>query len=124
MSPLAQDIYRVLREQVPAADGRIPYDQMIFALNPVHQIETPYDARLSFACSEIVSACRESGQPVITALLVETDRQGSLTYPGPGYYSIAHPEAGHDQRRRLTAWGEEWQQVRTTQYPEYLDQQL
>ena len=68
---------------------------------------------------EVGAACRDRGLATLTALVVRSSDKA----PGDGYYKMFHPEAGNDPSRR-EAWERELEQVRSTQYPPSLPQEL
>jgi hypothetical protein len=120
MSPLANDIYAILRRQVPSDDGRIAYGQMVGLLPNVHRIESPRDPRLNEPYTEIVEACRQNGLPALTAILVQVDEYGHLTVPSRGHYPAAYPTLRTREEQEV-AWGQERRAVERTTYPESLD---
>ena len=119
MSPLAEDIYLILRRRVPSDDGRLSYSNLVDTLPSIHEIHSPQDTRLRIALGEIVKACRDNGLPVLTALVVHRGEMREPKIPGNGYFTAAHPGIT-DEASRLVAWGEEWQKVQQTEYPESL----
>jgi len=122
MSPLATDIYDILRQRVPADDGRITYGQLVDQLPGVHGITYANDVRVSVALGEIVEACRRNGLPLLPAIVVQGDDDGEATgEPGNGYFDVSHPEVGRDRERRTMAHYNEWQRVRAATYPETLN---
>ena len=116
MSPLADDIYDILRPRVPSVDGRIGYSEMIVELPAVHGVEFPNDYRLNPAYSKIVTACRTLGLPPITAILVHFEG-GRLSEPGDGYYEAAHSGVT-DREQRSILWARDWEEAQRTTYPE------
>lgn len=115
MSPLAHEIYAVLRALVPAPRADISYTDLIARLpNPYNTLPADSDV-LSAALGELVAACRahKPALPAISALVV---RHHHPRVPGPGYYRQAHPSAVDDAQAMLD-WYQEITDVRRTTYP-------
>lgn len=115
LSVLATAIYEILRSLVPNSRAEITYTELVTRLGPMLPNEDlrPRDPRLDAALGELVTACRQRGLPVISAMVVREDDRT----PGAGYYNLAHPEVANDTARAMIAWGQEVQQVRGTRYP-------
>jgi hypothetical protein len=122
MSDLALACYAVLRLLVPCTgDPRISYAELVRRLpsrfwyldldNPQHRNE------LWAALGEIVEACHAHSPrlPALPAIVVK-EEDGRLTYPGSGYYPVAHPGV-EDEEELLVLWSQELEAVRQTQYP-------
>jgi hypothetical protein len=123
MSPLALACYTVLRLLVPSAwNPRLAYTDLIARLPAEFQyldMRDPHHRNvLSTALGEIVEACRRHDLPPLPAIVVR--REGDqLTTPGSGYYEAAHPTV-QDEIQRLVLWGQDFEAVRRTAYPERL----
>lgn len=117
LSPLASEIYRVLRDLVPNENAQITYQDLVYQLGPLpapNQGLHWQDLRLNAALGELVEECRGQQLPAIPAIVV---RSNELT-PSYGYYSIAYPGRNYDDA--LADWVGEVQQVRQTTYPQTL----
>jgi hypothetical protein len=125
MSDLALACYAVLRLLIPCtADPRISYAELLRRLparfsyldfdNPQHRNE------VWAALGEIVQGCHTHSPrlPALPAVVVKAE-DGRLTYPGSGYYPVAHPGV-EDEEEQLVLWGQELAAVRQTQYPPQL----
>lgn len=115
LTTLAEDIYMVLRERVPAhaaTDPTITYAKLIDLLPSTHKLSDPRDHRLAQALGELVRLCQDNRWPLVSALVVRTDSG----MPGSGFYAIAYP--GEDDEAKLQiAWAEELQRVKAMVYP-------
>lgn len=116
MSPLAEAIYDILASRTALDHPCITYTELakqLTPLNPTFDDLTRNDPRLFDALGEVGTACRESGRPTLTALVV---RAAEKT-PGGRYFSLFHPEAGDDPANRTKAWENELVKIRSTKYP-------
>ncbi len=125
MSPLALACYAVLRLLVPTAGNpRLSYTDLISRLPTEFQyldMQNPHHRNvLSAALGEIVEACRRHNPPLppLPAIVVRLE-DGQLTTPGGGYYEAAHPTV-RDELQRLVLWGQDFEAVGRTTYPERL----
>lgn len=119
MSHLALAIYEALRGVVQARQPHISYSGLVSRLGPMpvpNEDLQARDPRLDEALGELVTACRNLGLPAISALVVRDKER----VPGPGYYTIAHPDEAHDKERAIVAWGREAERARIEPYPERL----
>jgi hypothetical protein len=116
LSGLAQEIFDVLRERVPAPSSpapKITYGDLIRKLPPAYSQLDPNGKLLREALGEIVNHCRERGWPALSALVVNLDKQE----PGAGYFKAAHPDVAGDPVKASAAWAKELILVMGHTYP-------
>jgi hypothetical protein len=118
---LADRIYQVLRQRVPAEDPRISYQGVVDALGPIpppNDNLQAFDRRLFDALGEIGTACHAHSPrlPALSAVVVQKNVDDTLGMPGAGYYPVTHPAARSDLAK-IEAWMEEFQQTKRATYP-------
>lgn len=121
---LANQIYQILRLQVPRNDPRISYQDLLGSLGslpPPLDSLTAYDPRLSAALGEIRQACLNHDPPLpdLSVILVRRQSDRTLSTPVPSYFSAVHPEV-ETELDRLITWAKEIDQARSATYPEIL----
>ena len=114
MSPLADDIYKVLRARVPNERAEIHYSDLIVRLPARWHDLSPDGEVLARALGEIVAACRAAGLPALSSIVV---RKQPPHVPGAGYYPAAHPEV-KDTAEQMIAWATENVKAKRCVYPE------
>jgi hypothetical protein len=120
MSPLADEIYRILVQRVGLAHPLLTYQELVQELprlDPPYDGVTRNDDRLFKSLGEVGRACQDLGLPTLTALVIRSIQQS----PGSGYYSMFHPAVGNDLAKQKEAWEGELGRVRSTTYPPSLD---
>ena len=118
---LAQQVYQHLRGQVPSIDPRLSYQDVVTALGPLPPPNDGLgakDRRLFDALNEIMRACRNHipPLPVLSAIVVRKNIDGSLETPGKGYFPVTHPQA-RSALDGLIEWAGEIDGARKTTYP-------
>lgn len=101
MSPLANQIYKHLLEQVRRSNTSITYGELATAVD-AH----PRSPALHQALGEVTNACRHAKLPALPAIVCRADSRR----PSDGYYKAAHPRA-HTDDARVSAWKREHAKV-------------
>jgi hypothetical protein len=112
---LAEDIYNLLRERVPAPthrDACITYSDLVGQLDKSHGILDGRDPRLAQALGDLVRLCQQRGWPLISALVVRADSRR----PGAGYYDVASSDE-RDPDKREIEWARALERVKQHVYP-------
>jgi hypothetical protein len=115
LTSLAEDIYNLLRERVPAPAHRDPcitYSELVGLLSPNHKIVDGRDPRLAQALGDLVRLCQQKGWPLVSALVVRADSRR----PGAGYHDVACPDE-HDEAKQEIGWANELARVKQYVYP-------
>jgi hypothetical protein len=115
LSPLAREIYKVLRLRVPAIHPEMTYKQLAEPLPPLGKPFEDvgfHDPRLDQALADTVHACRAVGLPALSAIVVNAETKK----PGKRYYAEAHPSVGGDIEKEV-AWAREMELAKITSYP-------
>ena len=94
----------MLRSRTPVAPSeqcKIRYRALVEALPAPFANLHWRDPRLNEALGELVSACRASGLPAISAIVVN-----DTGYPGNSYYPVAHPGIEDEELRMIARQNE------------------
>ena len=119
LSALAESVYQILRERVPAEDPTIFYRDLVDELGSLpspNQGLQPHDRRLFAALGEVGRACRAAGLPALSSIVVAKESG----VPGTGYYIDHHPQA-RSEEAKFVAWRSEFNVAKTTTYPPSFD---
>ena len=116
LSPLANEIYKLLIRRLRAGKPSMTYIELAQALSakiPTHQ-RSP---KLHAALGEISVACRSGGLPCAPAIVWRQDTRR----PGAAYFRYAHPRSRTDATR-ISAWETEHSRVlaETSRFPNAL----
>jgi hypothetical protein len=113
MTPLAEEMYKVLQPLGGQPRARIFYALLIERLPSEFRGIAPYGDLAANALGEIVVACRANKLPALSALVVRQD----TGFPGRGYYDAAHPEHRGDEPMQQIDWAREVESVARATYP-------
>ena len=105
MSPLANEIYRLLLRRLRTRTPSISYGELADQVSkkiPTHR----RSARFHAALGEVAVTCRRSQLPCLPAIVWRQDRQR----PSDGYFTVAHPKVKTDDGR-VAAWEREHELV-------------
>ncbi len=100
MTPLANQIYKLLRRRVRSRTPSLTYRELGANIEP--DVIHPRSPKLHAALGEVSLACRHNGLPCLPAIVWRADTRR----PSDGYYKVAHPRA-HTDSARLAAWERE-----------------
>ncbi len=106
-----EDLARMLYPHMVAAarsgNGRITYSELCAKLEGRWADTNPHDPYVAEALGEIAGRCLAAGLPPLSAIVVGKERG----YPGPGYFTAAHPEI-EDEIEQMRAWDKDRRDAR------------
>jgi hypothetical protein len=124
VSPLAERVYQTLLRRLRLSNPLISYGDLVRALGPLPPPNNdlqPNDERLFEALEEIARKCQSHAPPlpVLTALVVRRNPDGTLGTPGAGHFALVVPHVG-DEAARIRMWRAELTHVVACSYPQEL----
>jgi hypothetical protein len=107
------------------SDPLLSYGDLVWIVGPLISPEAqlkPNDPRLYEALAEINRAClnHNPALPLLTSIVVQRQKDGTLGIPGKGHFAEFYPQA-RDETTQRNVWKRQLALVRACDYPEELD---